>query len=208
LTRDYHRFVFDASRREFVGEFEAMYQAENREHFDSWLQEDMRNLTRRVCLSLLADMNFARVLDVGCGKGAFTHQLKKANNSVVGIDISETALATARGRYPDVEFLRVDASSESLPGDPSRPFDLVVCLEALSYVEKWQDLIASMARRAEHALIALYLPDNPIGSIKSFGELREAFARHFRVDEEIHLINRRQLVLFGRSVGEDTDARL
>jgi SAM-dependent methyltransferase len=200
----YHRFVFDPSRSEFVGRFEEMYRAEPDEHFDSWHQEDARNLVRRVCLALLADYNFDRVLDVGCGKGAFTHLLKKANNSVVAVDVSETALATARGRYPDVEFACIDVGRDPLPGDPALPFDLAVCIEALSYVEDWRRLLAVIARRTRRALIALYLPENPIGYVKSLDDLVAEFSRHFEIEEHIHFVPRRQTILLGASKHEST----
>jgi len=36
--------------------------------------------------------NFDSLLDIGCDKGVFTHLLKKRNNTVLGTDISETAI--------------------------------------------------------------------------------------------------------------------
>ena len=38
--RPYHKYVFDAESRQFVGEFEEMYQAEDKEQYDSWFQDD------------------------------------------------------------------------------------------------------------------------------------------------------------------------
>lgn len=195
----YHRFVFDPSGREFVGRFDDMYLAEQDEHFDSWHQEDTRDLTRRLCLAVLAEFNFSRVLDIGCGKGAFTHQLKRRNNAVIGIDISETAIETARGRYPDLEFIPLDVRRDPLPGDATTPFDVTVCLETLSYVEGWRALLSSIARCSRRALVALYLPENPIGFVKTFDELVAEFSSHFRIEEHIHLVRRRHLVLFGSS---------
>ena len=34
----YHKYVFDVKRRKFVGEFEEMYQGEDKENYDSWYQ--------------------------------------------------------------------------------------------------------------------------------------------------------------------------
>ncbi len=104
MSKGYHPFVFDTDRRRFVGDFEAMYQAEASQGYDSWHQEDMRQLDKRICLDILGEGNFAEVLDVGCGKGAFTQFLKKRNNRVLALDISETALAVGRARFPDIDF--------------------------------------------------------------------------------------------------------
>jgi len=43
----YHKYVFDADKREFVGSFEEMYQNEKVDNFDSWHQEDSRKLQRK-----------------------------------------------------------------------------------------------------------------------------------------------------------------
>lgn len=197
---DYHAYVFDESSRRFVGRFEEMYRAEQRCGFDSWHQDDVRNLTKRICSEVTPGYNFDRILDVGCGKGAFTQLLKRHNNKVVGIDISESALAVARARCPDVEFVAVDAVGPSFDAAAlGGPFDLVVCLELLSYVESWRDLLGRFAAIGRYTLIGLYLPENPIGFVKSLADLVGACAERFDMLEDIRLQVRRQIVLFMES---------
>lgn len=193
----YHPFVFDEKKRTFVGRFEEMYQSERTAGFDSWHQEDSRNLTRRLCLALLDETNFASVLDVGCGKGAFTHRLKKQNNRVVGIDISPTALEAARGRFKDIEFSSADLVHDLDALNGLGMFDLVVCLETLSYLENWRDVLERFSQIASHCLLSLYIPENPIGFVKSADQLASEFGRHFAVVEDIRLLTRQQTVLFG-----------
>ena len=82
---DYHPYVFDVQKRRFVGKFEEMYQAEDREGFDSWHERDLRPLRKRLALEVLAAYNFSSILEIGCGKGAFTHLLKRNNNRVIGV---------------------------------------------------------------------------------------------------------------------------
>lgn len=101
---EYHKYVFDTDNRRFVGRFEEMYQQEKIANFDSWHQEDSRQLNRRIALEILNGYNFEKILDIGAGKGALTHQLKKLNNQVRGLDISPTAIEVARARFPDIEF--------------------------------------------------------------------------------------------------------
>jgi len=110
---EYHRYVFDQQERKFIGQFDEMYQAEQEKGFDSWQQDDLRHLDRNICLSILQKYNFSRILDVGCGKGAFTHLLKKNNNYVIGLDVSKTALSQASARYPDIEFIHANVQDES-----------------------------------------------------------------------------------------------
>ena len=73
----YHKYVFDLKRRKFIGDFDKMYQNESKENFDSWHQDDTRQLQRKIDLSILEDYNFTSILDIGCGKGSLTHILKK-----------------------------------------------------------------------------------------------------------------------------------
>ena len=140
----YHKYVFDVANRSFVGEFEEMYQQESVDNFDSWHQDDSRQLNRHIAFSILNQYNFHNILDLGSGKGSLTHKLKRVNNHVLGIDISETAVNIARARFPDIEFQSFDINSSTLasfldgkykslsPLEP--PIDLVFCAETLSYL--------------------------------------------------------------------------
>ena len=88
-----------------------MYQQEIVANFDSWHQEDSRQLNRQIAHIILKYYNFGNIIDVGCGKGGvLTHQLKKRNNHVLGVHISPTAIEVARARYPDIEFDIVDVN--------------------------------------------------------------------------------------------------
>ena len=106
----YHKYVFDLENRKLVGDFETMYQNESKENFDSWHQDDARQLQRKIDLVILEDYNFEKIIDLGCGKGNLTHLLKKKNNTVLGIDISQTAVNIAQERFPDIDFLSTDVN--------------------------------------------------------------------------------------------------
>jgi predicted TPR repeat methyltransferase len=198
--KGYYPYVFDAVKRAFVGRFEDMYQAESSEGFDSWHQDDLRHLPKRVCLQVLADYNFSTVLDVGCGKGMLTQYLKKRNNQVIAIDLSETALKTARGRYPDIQFVNIDISTPDFNiGALGERFELVSCMEALSYIESWRKVLAQFAQHSIYTLVALFVPEEPMGFIKSADDLATEFVRHFHLIEDIRFRPRGQIILFGKS---------
>src|SRR6516164_9357749 len=55
----------------------------------------------------------AKMIDLGCGSGAFTHLLQRAGYACVGLDISGQLLRLARRRYPGIEFVQGDI--EHLP---------------------------------------------------------------------------------------------
>lgn len=109
----YHKYVFDLENRKLVGDFETMYQNESKENFDSWHQDDARQLQRKIDLAILEDYNFEKIIDIGSGKGSLTHFLKKKNNYVLGLDISKTATSIAQERFPDIDFVATDVNDIS-----------------------------------------------------------------------------------------------
>ena len=50
---------------------------------------------KKISIDLINCYNFNKIIDIGCGKGAFSNLLKKNNNTVYGIDVSETAINKA-----------------------------------------------------------------------------------------------------------------
>lgn len=169
-----------------------MYRREDVEGYDSWHQQNVDTVARRVSMAMLADRSYPRILDVGCGKGAFTSLLKTETNHVVGIDVSRTAIAKAAARYPGIDF-RV-LPTEQLGELAGEPFDLACAMEVLSYLSDWRDTIDTIARLAARLFVTLYLPPDPIGFVKSFDELRDAISRRFAIEAEA-LLNREQLLV-------------
>jgi SAM-dependent methyltransferase len=202
----YHRFVFDIEGRKFVGDFEGMYRSEAQESFDSWHQEDSRQLNRRLALHFFDSANFHSVIDIGCGKGSLTHQFKRRNNRVVGVDVSTSAVEVARARFPDVDFVVRDMGS---PGAISEladefvgtggKFDLAVIAECLSYVDAWKTMLNELSSHSRFLILTLYLPEDPIGFVKSPDELLAAVSSNWECLEVVSLHRSRFTVVFAES---------
>ena len=145
----YHKYVFNEKTREFVGEFEAMYQAEDKEGFDSWHQSDLTHITKQLAIILLKKCSdIETIADIGCGKGDFTELIihRFYPTSMRAIDISPTAIekAKGKGRFAEhtlVEYSVMDISKATknefcsrLIGGLQAFLHLAVCMEVLSYL--------------------------------------------------------------------------
>ncbi len=82
-----------------------------------------------------------RVLDNGCGVGAYLEHLAREAYLAVGLEFEADRAAAARQRHPEV----VRAAGERLPF-PSEAFDLVLSHEVLEHVEDDRAAAAEIVR--------------------------------------------------------------
>lgn len=85
-----------------------------------------------------------RVLDLGCGDGAFAAALTGAGAVVTAVDVSGEAVRRARGRAPGAQVELVAEGGE-LPFAEDA-FDLVWCGETLEHVADVAGLLAEVRR--------------------------------------------------------------
>ena len=113
----------------------------NRAYFDRWYRRggigDAARLARKVALAVATaeyhlERPVRRVLDIGCGEGAWRAPLLKLRPKAhyLGFDASEYAIARYGrsrnlhlARFSDFEFLR-----------PCAPVDLLICSDVLHYL--------------------------------------------------------------------------
>ena len=86
----------------FVGEFENMYQ----DFENPWEQtkREMFASEKAVCINLIESLSCKTVVELGCGLGQLTNRINKVAETVIGSDISHTAVKKAAKRYPDCQF--------------------------------------------------------------------------------------------------------
>lgn len=83
-------------------------------------------------LAVLGERHFGRALEAGASIGVFTRMLAEHCDDLLAVDVSEKAVAVARGRLRDVPGVTVER--RTLPEEmPVGPFDLVVASEILYY---------------------------------------------------------------------------
>jgi predicted TPR repeat methyltransferase len=83
-------------------------------------------------LAALPAARFEKLLEVGCANGVLTAQLGPRCDALLAVDVSETALASARARCADQPNITIE--QRRLPGEaPEGRFDLVLLSEVVYY---------------------------------------------------------------------------
>jgi 2-polyprenyl-3-methyl-5-hydroxy-6-metoxy-1,4-benzoquinol methylase len=90
-------------------------------------------------LALVGNVSGRRLLDLGCGEGAYSRALARRGAQVTGVDGSGTLIAAARDRAAaaglDIDYRQANASA--LDSLPSESFDLIVASMVLMNVEDY-----------------------------------------------------------------------
>ena len=124
-----------------------------------------RDAMRATLLEYLpADLTGTRLLDAGCGTGAFSVAAAERGGEVVAIDLSATLVGLARERLPAqlgagrIDF-RVGDMSDSQLGD----FDHVVAMDSLIHYDGADivRVLSQLAARTRRSIVFTFAPRTP-----------------------------------------------
>jgi SAM-dependent methyltransferase len=124
-----------------------------------YLQEDTigAEALRRgeVVLGLLRSLGLQRprILEIGCGNGWLAEHFQQIG-PVTGVDIANVAIAAARRRVPEAEFVAADILHSAFRDGC---FDVVVALETLSHVadqRRFVEIAANALSKKGHLILA------------------------------------------------------
>ncbi|WP_026872030.1 class I SAM-dependent methyltransferase [Inquilinus limosus] len=104
-----------------------------------------------------------RTVDIGCGEGRLTRDLKRLGHRVVGIDASPTLVAAAREADPSMDVRRADAAA--LPLEDASA-DLAVAFMSLHDIDAMPAAVREIARILEPGgklCLAIVHPINSAG---------------------------------------------
>ena len=121
--------------------------------------EDERTRPARELLARVPLDAPAHVVDLGCGPGNSTELLaaRYPRAQLVGLDSSETMLASARKRLPGVDFVKGDIAHWA----PSTAPNLLYANASLQWVAEHETLIPRLfASLAPGGVLAIQMPDN------------------------------------------------
>jgi SAM-dependent methyltransferase len=107
-----------------------------------------------------------KTLDLGCGEGRLSRDLKALGHDVVGVDVSPTMLDAAQLADPDIETYLADAAALPFAG---AAFDCVVAFMSLQDVDDLRSAILEVGRVLEPGgrfCLAVVHPVNSAGGFE------------------------------------------
>ncbi len=180
-TVSYQDYVINDGN--LIGDWEGLYQ--NFE--DPWGQSELDQIfdSRRIlsiewCKKLRAEHDINRVIEVGCGFGYLTSELRRHNFASIGTDISESAINKARTINKDsIYFQSSFENFESyLKFDP----DIIIMSEVswyvLDHLDDFLDMIDKYSKSRKNPtflihLLTTYSPGQQRYGVNKFTNLDE-----------------------------------
>jgi SAM-dependent methyltransferase len=101
---------------------------------------------RPATLSLLPEVSGRRVLDAGCGPGAYAHWLVEHGAKVTAVDVSPKMAAFARSRLGEQARVIEHDLANPLHFAKDGEFDLVLSSLALHYLKDWVPVLREFHR--------------------------------------------------------------
>src|SRR5262249_37143054 len=133
----------------YVDEVKAIWGDSDFCNFGYWRPEtsDHKRACENLVDALLAFVpdKKGRILDVACGKGATTQHLSRyyPESAIVGVNISEKQLGTAKAKMPAAGFAQMDAVTLAFRDDS---FESIVCVEAAFHFDTREDFLREAFR--------------------------------------------------------------
>lgn len=111
---------------------------------------------------LLPDVTGLDVLDAGCGVGHYTELFRDNGATVVGVDVSEEALAVARDQCGESVTFHGHDIAEPFEFAASGTFDLVFSNLVLDHIEDWRPVFDEFARVLKPEGVVVFTTIHPL----------------------------------------------
>jgi ubiquinone/menaquinone biosynthesis C-methylase UbiE len=116
---------------------------------------------RPATLSLLPDVQGLRVLDAGCGPGAYSEWLVKHGAQVVAFDANPKMVRLAKERLGETVQVLQATLEQPLSFLADASFDIVLCPLAMDYVRDWEPTFSEFHRVLKAGGILVFSMEHP-----------------------------------------------
>ncbi|MFA5776877.1 MAG: class I SAM-dependent methyltransferase [Parcubacteria group bacterium] len=117
-------------------------------NIESEFQKRRIYFTKKLCLKAkkLLNTKEPKILDVGCGEGYITYEIKNLfeKADVFGIDKSGIAINKARSIFKEISFISCDAMNIPMQNEY---FDIVICNNIIEHVDNPDGLLNEVSRK-------------------------------------------------------------
>jgi SAM-dependent methyltransferase len=141
----------------------------------------------------------SRILDVGCGFGAFLARFRNDFDELVGAEISAEAISKGRERFPFINFVQASAGAldEAIAADDR--YAAIIYSDVVYYLDDAAKdaSLRSIATRLEADGVALIAAWCPGGNYLRPEELRRLVQRHFAIEDE-HVLDSGHAAFIGQ----------
>jgi magnesium-protoporphyrin O-methyltransferase len=125
-----------------------------------------RDRMRATMLGYLPDdLSGTRLLDAGCGTGAFSVAAAERGAAVVAVDLANTLVSVARERLPSQwEKGRIDFRSGDMSDPALGEFDHVIAMDSLIHyeVDDVVRVLTGFAARTQRSIVFTFAPRTPM----------------------------------------------
>lgn len=139
-------------------------------------------------LSLISGQEFERILDMGCGPGAYLPDLMSISKKITAIDVSDEFIRMVQNKYPSVKAYKHDLN-QPLPEIDSG-FDLVISPLTIHYIGDLQRLFSDVHRVLEKNGSFIFSTHHPLldfeNSISKNYFETEKLTQQWRVSENLN----------------------
>ena len=116
---------------------------------------------RPATLSLLPDVREKRVLDAGCGPGAYSEWLIAHSAEVVAIDASPKMVELAKKRLGTLVNIHLADLRNPLDFLENAAFDIVLAPLVMDYVKDWQSVFSEFNRILRESGLLIFSVEHP-----------------------------------------------
>ena len=152
------------------------------------------NFTYRIIIAVINKYlrGAKKVLDIGSGAGTICFYLGSKEKDILGIDISQNAIAACKKSTEFLKLRNVDFQRMNFPHEvPNSRFDLIICSEVLEHLEDDNlavEKIYSLLNKGGIAIISTPSKNAPLyklGLAKKFDD-RVGHLRRYKLDELVN----------------------